>query len=137
MLGLRQQVRGDKPGIRLPVRDHHDLRGPGRQIASGARGVLRDLQLGLRHPGVARPENLVDLGDARSAVGQRRDRLGASGFEDVSDPEQARGSQDVRIDRTRPARGGVIRMRAPQPAMREGTPSITTVEGSGAVPPGT
>ena len=61
VLGLGEQIGGDEVGARVLVGDHHDLGDAGRQVGRGAGGIVRDQQLGGRHPGVAGAEQLVAL----------------------------------------------------------------------------
>ena len=71
------------------------------------------------------------------AVGQGEDRLGPADQEDVLHPGEARGEEDVRNRRCPSERGGVQTTRVGQPASAAGTAVISSVETSGAVPPGT
>ncbi len=104
MLCLRQQIGRDEECVCALVRDHQHLRGTGWQVARGARRVARDLKLRLRHPRVTGSEDLVHAGDARRAVGERRDGLRPAHLEDPRDAEEPCGDEDVRVDRAVRAR---------------------------------
>jgi hypothetical protein len=54
--------------------------------------------LGRRHVGVAGADDLVDRGDARRTVGQRRHRLRAADAEDLVDAGELRGGEHQRIE---------------------------------------
>ena len=115
--------------------EDHPLRRPGRQVDAD---LAHDLDLGRRHPGVARADDPVDRLDPGlgQAVGQRADRLGAAGDDERVDLEQAGGpSRTGSIAPSRPA--GEATTMAPTPATRAGTTVMTSDDGYGAEPPGT
>ncbi len=93
MLGLGQQVQGHAACIRGGRREDEALGRAGGQVDAD---VATDLDLGGRHPGVARTDDPVDRLQAggRQAVREGPDRLGATGddegidVEEAGDPEQ-------------------------------------------------
>ena len=112
------------------------LRRAGRQVDAD---LAADLDLGGRDPGVARPDDPVDGLDAGvgQAVGQGADGLGAAGDDEGVDAEQARRTEEDRVDRGRRDRPGVATMTRVTPATRAGTTVMTSELGYGADPPGT
>ena len=79
MLGLRQKVGGDHPGITAVVGQHVDLR-RSSQLVDPYR--TEDLALCLVHEGIARTHDLVDLRHAFGAESHGGDGLRASDAED-------------------------------------------------------
>ncbi len=96
MLGLRQQVRGDERSIRPGIRDHHDLRRPGRHVDGHALGC--HLQLGFGDIGIAGTKQLVAARYRVRPEGHRRDRLRTAKLEHVGDAATLRGIQYMRFD---------------------------------------
>ena len=85
------------------------------------------------------PVTRSTLAARAGAVGEHRDRLGAADGVHLVDAEQRAGGQDRRV--RQPAvlalRRGGQRDRRRRPATWAGTTFITTLETSGAMPPGT
>ena len=129
MFGLRQQVGGGEGGRRFVVGQHQHLRGPGGQVDGHVVGA--DQLLGLGDIAVAGTENLVDARDALRAVGHGRHGLRPADGEDAVDAAQIGGIEDFGGYRAVGARGG-----AEDDLPAAGTASISTVEKSGALPPG-
>ncbi len=91
--GPVRRKRGFGPGIC----NHHDLGRPGRHVQRRARRIQRHGLLGGGYPGVAGPEDLVDLGDGVGAIGHGRDGLGAADLEDVCHAAGARSRYHGRV----------------------------------------
>ena len=117
------------------VGEHGDLGGPGLGV---------DADDALQHPlgghrvDVARAGHQVDRPARAGAVGEHGDRLGAADGVHLLDSQQRAGGQDRRV--RQPAVLGLrARGRAMDrtPATWAGTTFITTLETSGAIPPGT
>ena len=87
----------------------------------------------------ARPGDEVDLAARAGAVGEHRDRLGAADGVHLVDAEQRARGEDRRV--RQPAelvlRGDEVSAIDPTPATWAGTTFMTTLETSGAMPPGT
>ena len=80
MLGLRQQVGRDPPGVVVPVGDHEDLGGAGDEVDAD---LAEHAALGGGDIGVAGPGDLVDRLDRCGAVRQGRHRLSAADAPDL------------------------------------------------------
>jgi len=91
VLGLGEEVRRDKTGIRRTVSQYNQLARAGQHV-DPHRAV--DLALRFRDVGVARPGDHVHPGNRPGAVGERRDRLRAPDAEDPRDSRDLRGRQD-------------------------------------------
>ena len=118
------------------VGEDHDLGRTGGQVDAD---LAEDLELGGGHPGVARPDDPVDRRDAGvgQPVGERPDRLGAAGDDELVDPDEAGGAGEDRVDAARPGGPGWRRRRRRRrrrgPARRTSASEL----GYAAVPPGT
>ncbi len=102
MLRLRQHVGSDEFRAGGMVDDDGDLRGAGRHIDRDSFAIYHEL--GRRHVGVARPENLVDAGDAFRTVCHGRDGLGSADSIHVVDTKHAGGEEDGRMKAAGPVR---------------------------------
>ena len=100
MLRLRQQVGGDARGRSTGGRDDDDLGRPGVPVDTDIR---RDVPLGRRDPGVARPRDQVDGSDRLGAVSERRDRVGPAHAPHFVHADQV---QNVPQHRAVPVRSG-------------------------------
>ncbi len=133
MLGLRQQVGGDERRL-APASAITSTGGTGRHIDGGG-AILRDLLLGFGNEAVARPEQLVTGRNAGGAIGHRSDRLRRPA--NTRCTPVSRAATSTAGSALRSARGGVHSTTCGQPASCAGTPSISAVGGSGALPAGT
>ena len=95
VLGLREEVGGDPGGIVVGAGDDKDLRRPSDHVDADA---AKDPPLRGRDIGVARPDDLVDRGDRRGAVGERCHRLGTTDAVDLGDAGEASRGEDKRIE---------------------------------------
>ena len=84
-------------GIGGFVGDHQHLGRARRQVDGGAGRIRGDDLLGGRDPGAAGSEDLVDLGNALRAEGQRGDGLRAADLVDGVDAAQLGGHQHRRV----------------------------------------
>ena len=116
MFGLREEVGGDPGGVGGLISNDQHFGRPGGHIDGGA--VLLHLPLGFGDVGVAGAEDFIDGGAP------------PTGWM-VSMPQRAAAQ---RISSA--TGGGVHSAMWRQPARRAGTASISTVENSGALPPG-
>ena len=80
VLGLRQQVGRDPPGVVVPVGDHEDLGGAGDEVDAD---LAEHAALGGGDIRVAGPGDLVDRLDRCGAVRQGRHRLSAADAPDL------------------------------------------------------
>ena len=92
MFGLRDQVGGDVGGAAAIAGDH-DFSGSGEHVDGAVEG---DEALGRGDVEIAGADDLVDARDGFSAVGERRDGVGAAGAIELGDAEQVRGRERFR-----------------------------------------
>jgi hypothetical protein len=106
VLGLGDEIRSDEDGIGGVVGEDHALGRAGRQVDADEAG---DLELGRRHPGVARSDDPIDGREGRCRVwqpeGESADGLGAARNEQGIDLEQAGGAEEDRIEHAIAVRG--------------------------------
>ena len=95
MLGLRQEIGGDKARVGARIGQDHDLGRTGDHVDADD---AENAPLGRGDEGVAGPDDLADGRDRLRAVGERGDRLGAADAIDLVDAGDARRGQDERID---------------------------------------
>lgn len=88
MLGLGQQVDCDHERVRVLVRDHQDLGGPGEQVDAD---LTEQLTLGLGHVRVAGPRQHRHTSDRLGAHCHRRDGLDAAQQVDLVGARQVHG----------------------------------------------
>ena len=137
VLGLGQKVGGDEFGVRAVIGDHQHFGRTRRQVEGRAVRIGSHQLLGGRDPGIAGAEYLADFGYAAAAIGHGGDGLGAADLEHLLDAAQLCGHQHGRVGAVRCAAAACTARAVAQPAMRAGTASMMTVEGSGARPAGT
>ena len=90
-------------GIGAGGGDDEDLARSGQLVDADR---TEDLVLGEGDERVARPDDLVHPVDALGAIGQRRDRLGPTGRDDLGDAEQVRRGGRPADAHHRPAPAG-------------------------------
>ena len=135
MLGLADQVGRDERGVGTVVGEHGDLGRTGL-------GVDPDeaLDQALRGDGVdvAGSGDEVDRTARPGAVGEHRDGLGTADGVHLGDAEEGAGGEDRRV-RQAPVvgRGDEVSASDRTPATWAGTTFMTTLDTSGAMPPGT
>ena len=95
MFCLTQQIRSSIAGIGLAVGDDQDLAGTGDHINGH---LAEDLLLGLRHEGIAGADDLIHLGNAFRAIGQRSNCLSAAHLKDLIHTGDLGSRQDHGID---------------------------------------
>ncbi len=122
VLRLGDHVHGDPFGPGGPVGNDEDFGGSRDHVDPHP---AHHLPLGLRHPAVSRPHDLVHPGDGPGPVGQGGDGLGPADPEDPGDPGQGAGGEH----RVGDSLGGTTAMISCTPATRAGTAFITTDEG--------
>ena len=101
-----------------------------RHIDSRAVKTLADLALGFGHEGVG-AKDFIDFRHRFGAERQGGNRLRAADVKDIAHAAQLGGIEDSSA-----IGGGEHSTTCWQPAMRAGVASISTVENSGAEPPG-
>ncbi len=94
MLGLRDQIAGDKVGLRALVGQHDDFARPRDAIDVD---FSIDLPFGQRDEQVARSDDLVDLLDPFDSVRERRDPLRAAHAVDLGDAQLVTRGQEVSV----------------------------------------
>ena len=103
MLGLAEQVSGDKAGLRRLIRKNGDLAGSGDGI-DPHKSI--DCLFGKGDKDIARSYDLIHLRDGLGAVGKGSDRLRAAHLEDPVNAGLPGCNQGVRVHRSPAARGG-------------------------------
>ena len=97
MLGLGEKVGCHPARVGAVVGDHDHLARPGGEVDPDVR---RDEELGGGHVRVPRPDDAVDGGDRRGAVGERGNRLSTADRVDLVQP-QFTGDDERGVDRVR------------------------------------
>ena len=98
MLGLAEQVGGDRRRARGAVGDDQQLARAGRHVDGRAARQRGDEGLRLGHPGIAGAANLVDGGNVARPEGESRDRLGAARGPDRLDPANLGRERDDGVE---------------------------------------
>ena len=95
MLRLGQQIDGGPAGVVVAIRDNQHLRRASDRIDAD---TAVNLALGLGDIGVTRPNDLIDFGHRRRAIGQGGHRLGATDPINLINAGDLGGGQDQRVD---------------------------------------
>ena len=106
MLGLAEQVGGDRRGVGAGVGDDDQFGRAGGKVDPGAAGERGDERLGGRDPGIAGAGDAVDRRDVARAERQRGDRLRPADGPDRLDPALLGGERDRRVEPAVGARRG-------------------------------